>query len=82
MDEQGSFVGNKKQCHWLWYAFDTKRKQVITHVFGSRTEATCRKLLGLLAPFNIRFITTDDWKNYAKEFAPKKHLVGKILPNV
>ncbi|CDG86677.1 Insertion element iso-IS1n protein InsB (fragment) [Xenorhabdus bovienii str. puntauvense] len=34
MDEQGSFVGNKKQRHWLWYAFDTKRKQVIAHVFG------------------------------------------------
>ncbi|MDX7987528.1 hypothetical protein FE392_09315 [Xenorhabdus sp. 12] len=26
--------------------FDTKRKQVITHVFGPRrTDATCRKLI-------------------------------------
>ncbi|WP_369127429.1 IS1 family transposase [Xenorhabdus bovienii] len=26
MDKQGSFVGHKKQRHWLWDAFDTKRK--------------------------------------------------------
>ncbi|WP_418384935.1 IS1 family transposase [Xenorhabdus hominickii] len=25
-DEQGSFVGNKKQRHWIWYVFDIKRK--------------------------------------------------------
>ncbi|MDE9566904.1 IS1 family transposase [Xenorhabdus bovienii] len=61
MDEQGSFVDNKKQHHWLWYAFDTKRKQVIAHVFGPRTDATYRKFLNVLVPFNIRFITTDNW---------------------
>ncbi|CDL79001.1 hypothetical protein [Xenorhabdus cabanillasii] len=44
-DEQGFFAGNEKQRHWLWYAFE----------FG------CRKLLKLLAPFNIRFMTIDNW---------------------
>ncbi|MBI6549270.1 hypothetical protein H8A87_11195 [Xenorhabdus sp. VLS] len=24
----------KKQRHWLWYFFETKRKLVIAHVFG------------------------------------------------
>lgn len=44
IDEQWSYVGNnKKNRHWLWrYAFDTKRKQVIAHVFGSRTDETRR----------------------------------------
>ncbi|QTL39800.1 IS1 family transposase [Xenorhabdus budapestensis] len=79
LDEQWSFVGNKKQRHWLWYAFDTKRKQVIAHVFGPRTDATCRKLLDLLTPFSIRFITTDDWGSYTREIESEKHLVGKIF---
>ncbi|MGJ0639107.1 IS1 family transposase [Xenorhabdus bovienii] len=87
LDEQGSFVGKKKQRHWLWYAFDTKRKQVIAHVFGPRTDATCRRLLDLLAPFNICFITTDNWGSYAREVVPEKPLVGKnslahILKNI
>ncbi|AOM40757.1 IS1 family transposase [Xenorhabdus hominickii] len=82
MDEQGSFVGNKKQRYWLWYAFDTKRKQVIAHVFEPRNDETCRKLLDLLAPFNIRFMTTDNWGSYAREIEPEKHLVGKIFGHV
>ncbi|MBD2814996.1 hypothetical protein ID850_09515 [Xenorhabdus sp. Flor] len=45
LDEQGFFVGNEKQRHWLWYAFE----------FG------CRKLFELLAPFNMRFVTIDNW---------------------
>ncbi|MDE9558088.1 IS1 family transposase [Xenorhabdus bovienii] len=32
----------------------------------------------LLAPFHIRFITTDGWGSYAREVEPEKHLVGKI----
>ncbi|HEF0021365.1 TPA: IS1 family transposase [Citrobacter amalonaticus] len=38
IDEQWSYIGNKKNRHWLRYAFDTKRKQVIAHVFGPRTD--------------------------------------------
>ncbi|MEW9809321.1 MAG: IS1 family transposase [Candidatus Symbiodolus clandestinus] len=40
MDEQWDFVGNKSRQHWLWYAFDTKRKRAIAHVFGPRTKQT------------------------------------------
>ncbi|PHM50719.1 transposase [Xenorhabdus miraniensis] len=79
MDEQWSFVGNKKQRDWLWYAFDIKRKQVIARVFGPRNDETCRKRLDLLAPFNIRFMTTDNWGSYAREIEPEKYLVGKIF---
>lgn len=79
MDEQWSFVGSKKQQHWLWYALDTKRKQVVAHVFGSRTDEACRKLLDLLKPFNVGLFTTDDWGSYKREIEPDKHLTGKIF---
>lgn len=72
-------MGNKKQQHWLWYAFDTKRKQVVAHTFGPRTDETCRKLLDLLSPFHIVFFTTDDWGSYAREVESEKHLTGKIF---
>lgn len=75
IDEQWSYVGNKKNRHWLWYAFDTKRKQVIAHIFGPRTDETCRRLLALLQPF----ITTDDWGSYEREVPPEIHPVGKIF---
>lgn len=79
VDEQWSFVGNKKNRHWLWYAFDTKRKQVIAHVFGPRTDETCRRLLALFQPFSLGFITTDDWGSYSREVPSEIHLVGKIF---
>ena len=79
VDEHGSFVGNKKNRHWLWYAFDTKRKQVIAHTFGPRTDKTCRHLLALLAPFSMGFITTDDWGSYERKILPEIHLTGKLF---
>lgn len=79
LDEQWSFVKNKRHRHWLWYAFDTKRKRVVAHTFGPRTDATCRQLLALLSPFQIGFITSDDWGSYAREVPAEKHLTGKIF---
>lgn len=63
----------------LWYAFDTKRKQVTAHTFGPRTDETCRHLLALLKPFSIGFITTDDWGSYEREVPREIHLSGKIF---
>lgn len=79
LDEQWSFVGNKSKRHWLWYAFDTKRKRVVAYTFGPRTDATCRQLRALLSPFQIRLITSDDWGSYAREVPAEKHLTGKIF---
>jgi len=78
-DEQKSFAGNKINRHWLWYAFDTKRKHVIAHTFGPRTDETCCHLLALLEPFNVGFITTDDWGSYEREAPQEIHLSGKIF---
>ena len=45
-----SYVGSKRDPHWLWYAFDTERKRVLAYTFGPRTDQTGRRLLNLLAP--------------------------------
>ena len=70
---------NKQHRHWLWYAFDTKRKQVLAYTFGPRNDETCRRLLSLLSPFQIGFITSDDWGSYAREVPSEMHLTGKIF---
>ncbi len=64
VDEQWSFVGNKKNPRWLWYAWDSERKTVIAHVFGDRSKKTLNKLLALLAPFKIQFYCTDNYVVY------------------
>lgn len=44
-----------------------------------RTDATCRTLLALLSPFQIGFITSDDWGSYARKVPADMHLTGKIF---
>ncbi len=64
---------------WLWYAFNTKRKRVVAYTFGPRNDKTCRRLLSLLSPFQIGFITSDDWGSYAREVPSEMHLTGKTF---
>ncbi|KPE06491.1 transposase, partial [Yersinia pestis] len=33
-----SFVGNKKQQRWLWYAWEPRLKRIIAHIFGRRSK--------------------------------------------
>ncbi|WP_208612550.1 IS1 family transposase [Xenorhabdus vietnamensis] len=76
IDEQWSFVGNKKNQRWLWYAWEPNKKRVVAHVFGDRSRKTLKKLLALLSPFTIRFYCTDDYAVY--DCLPQeKHLTGK-----
>jgi len=79
MDEQWGWVGSKRRQHWLWYAFDTKRKKAIAHVFGPRTKQTLEHLLGLLKKFSIGFFTTDNYLMYKELLIKSKHLAGKIF---
>ncbi|MEI8671034.1 IS1 family transposase [Vibrio sp. SA48] len=77
VDEQWSFVGNKKNRRWLWYAWEPRYKRIIAHSFGKRNTDALRALLALLAPFDIRFFFTDDLTVYTKELPREKHVVGK-----
>ena len=79
MDEQWSFVGNKQNQRWLWYAWEPRFKRIIAHAFGRRTEATLKKLLKLLDPYPFKFYCTDDWKSYKSCLPEERHIVGKFF---
>ncbi len=55
VDEQWSFVGNKKNRRWFWYAWEPCYKHAIAHAFGKRNRDALRALLALLKPFDISF---------------------------
>lgn len=72
-----SFVGNKKNQRWLWYAWEPRLRRIIAHVFGRRSKKTLGKLLGLLSDFNVAFWCTDNFSAY--EVLPdEKHIAGKL----
>ena len=77
LDEQWSFVGNKSNQRWLWYAVDHKTNTVLAYVFGRRKDEVFRKLKDLLEPFGIQKFYTDDWGAYERNLDENKHDVGK-----
>ena len=79
MDEQWSYVGNKKNQRWLFYAWEPRYQKVIAHVFGPRTKTTLKKLIKLIKPYKFKFYCTDDWKPYGSELPEDIHVVTKKL---
>lgn len=77
VDEQWSFVGNKKNRRWLWYAWEPRDKRVIAHAFGKRNNETLEQLLSLLAPFKIGIYCTDHFGAYTSTLPSDKHIIGK-----
>ena len=51
MDEQWSYVGNKSNQRWLWYAVDHTTNMVLAYVFGKRKDEVFKELKTLLEPF-------------------------------
>ncbi|BEE16905.1 hypothetical protein VAWG006_11580 [Aeromonas enteropelogenes] len=51
----------------------------MAYTFGPRSDEICRRLLSLLSPFQIGFITSDDWGSYARDVPSEIHLTGKIF---
>ncbi|MDC9596692.1 IS1 family transposase [Xenorhabdus anantnagensis] len=76
VDEMGSFIGNKKQQRWLWYAWEPRLKRIIAHTFGRRSKKTLKKLLKKLSHFKVVFGCTDKFKAY-NLLPTDKHLIGK-----
>jgi len=77
VDEQWSFVENKKNQRWLWYAWEPRFKRIIAHVFGRRDTTTLQRLLDLLAPFRVAFFCTDSFTAYSI-LPSENHIVGKL----
>ena len=78
MDEQWSYVANKKNQRWLFYAWKPRYQKVIAHVFGRRTKKTLRKLI-LISSYKFKFYCTDNWKPYGAELPAQSHAVSKKL---
>ena len=78
VDEQWSFVGNKKNQRWLWYAWEPRYKRVIAHAFGKRDKETFNELQSLLSKFTIPFYCADNYSVYSANLPREKHIIGKI----
>ena len=77
MDEQWSYVGNKSNQRWLWYAIDHATNTVLAYVFGKRKDEVFKELKTLLEPFDITRYYTDDWGAYQRHLETDKHEIGK-----
>jgi len=77
LDEQWSYVGNKSNQRWLWYAVDHATNTVLAYVFGKRKDVVFKELKALLAPFGITRYYTDDWGAYERHLESEKHQIGK-----
>lgn len=51
MDEMWSFVHDKSQQYWLWWAIDHKTGEPLAYTFGTREHANLDQLRNLLNPF-------------------------------
>jgi insertion element IS1 protein InsB len=76
-DEIWSFVQNKENQRWLWYAIEKTSGAVLAFVFGKRTDDVCKKLMDKLSVFNIAKYFTDNLASYSKYITPGRHFVGK-----
>jgi IS1 family transposase len=77
LDEQWSFVHNKKQQMWLWYGLNRHTGYIPAYVLGRRTDANCRKLVDKLASCQVQHFYTDAWESYEKTLPAAQHHNGK-----
>ena len=73
MDEMWSFVHDKSQQYWLWWAIDHNTGEPLAYVFGTREHKFLDELLDLLAVFDIDIVYSDD------NFAYKKHVKNSAV---
>jgi insertion element IS1 protein InsB len=61
----------------VWYSWEPRLKQIIAHVFGSRSKRTLCHLLKMLSGFNNAFWCTDGYRAYNDAQPTAKHIAGK-----
>ena len=76
-DEFWSYVGNKKNQRWTWYAVERKSGIILAWHNGRRTNQSCSCLMDKLSLFPVTRYYTDDWQSYKKYIPASKHTVGK-----
>ena len=77
LDEQWSYVGNKKNQRWLWLAICHSTGQIMAYCFGRRTDNAFEVLLKTLQHFKVKCFFSDDWGSYSKYIPERYHEIGK-----
>ena len=77
MDEMWSFYRNKKHQIWLWWAIDHATNTPLAYTFGTREHKYLDELLGLLSPFNIGTVYSDDNYAYRDRISAETLITGK-----
>ena len=75
-----SFVGNKQQKYWIWFALDVDTREIVGLYVGDRSEFGARQLWASLPPVyrQCAVADTDFWQAYGTVFPSKRHhAVGK-----
>ena len=81
MDEMWSFVQNKNNQRWLWYAIDHNTRKILAYTFGERElngkNEAFFELKALLEPFGITTFYTDGLSTYEHNLQEYNHEIGK-----
>jgi IS1 family transposase/transposase-like protein len=77
MDEMWSFVHDKSQQYWLWWAIDHNTGKALAFCFGTREHKYLDELLALLAPFGIEKVYADDNPAYKSRIDEENLVTGK-----
>jgi insertion element IS1 protein InsB len=77
MDEFWSFVQNKGNQRWTWYAQERRSGVILAWHNGKRRDEDFLELWNLLSEFHIKRYHTDDWGSYSKYIPAHMHRVGK-----
>ena len=77
MDEMWSFVHDKSQQYWLWWAIDHDTGIPLAYCFGTRQHKYLDELLELLKSFDINTVFADDNWAYQKRIRESNLVTGK-----
>lgn len=77
MDEMWSFVHDKSQQYWLWWAIDHNTGEPLAFCFGTREHKNLDELLSLLKPFDIKIVYSDDNYAYKSHIHESEVVTGK-----
>jgi len=77
MDEFWSFVQNKRNQRWTWYAMERQSGIILAWHNGKRRDEDFLALWEMLLQFPIKRYYTDDWSAYSKYIPENMHRTGK-----
>jgi len=77
MDEMWSFVHDKSQQYWLWWAIEHSTGAPLAFCFGTKESKNLGDLLALLKPFNVTKAYADNNPAYASRLPGDALETGK-----